>query len=283
MNYDCSPDHARALLARFTGNPFIVARDEESSSDDVVSSQTPSFHDMMDRIEQVVTADTVMREIFTARFASMFADVKAKPNLADYPMDFSTLEVSIFDNQPLGKWTKVKESSRKPVRFTASVKASVKTNRRPLDRPDWIANVCELRSPETFGKMVRQRWKLTGNERIIADQLALMEGVLIGRMKMALKGRGQGGEHFYPNHFIVVREDDLMKRDLAGAIIMTPTGNVRVGQFSPTLAGGDPFQIYDRPGGNKSAVIVQSRHSTRPSLTDWISGVSGIVEQPTNR
>ncbi len=282
MNYDCSPEHARALLAKFTGNPIIVARDEESSSGDVVSSQAPSFHDMMGRIEQVVTADTAMREIFTTRFASMFVDVRAKPNLIDFPMDFSTLEVSIFDNQPLGKWTKVKESSRKPVRFTASVKASLKTNRKPLDRPDWIANVCELRSPDTFGKMVRQRWKLIDNERIIADELALMEGVLIGRMKMALKGKGQGGEHFYPNHFIVVREDDLMKRDLAGAIIMTPTGNVRVGQFSPTKAGGDAFPINDRPGGNKSTVILQSRHSTRPSLTDWTSGVSSIVKQPSN-
>lgn len=283
MNYDYSPDHARALLAKFTGNPTIVAGDEDNSSDDVLLSQVPSFHDMMDRIEQVVIADTAMREIFTSRFASMFADVKPKPNLADFPMDFATLEVSIWDNIPLGKWRKPRENSREPVRFTASVKASVRTNRRPLDRPDWIANVCELRSPEMFGKMVRQRWKLTGDEKVIADELALKEGFLIGRMKMALKGKGQGGEHFYPNHFIVVRGDDLMKRDLAGAIIMTPTGNVRVGQFSSTLAGGDPFQINDRPGGNKSAVIVQSRHSTRPSLTDWTSGVSSIVECPRSR
>lgn len=279
MNYDQDYRSSAQMYELVKNKIAMASYDQEAPIETTQPEPQPlSFGAMLDRIEQVITADPEMMAIFTARFAATFADVKAKPNLNDFPLDFQTLEVSIWDNQPLGRWKKVKETDRAPVRFNATVKASLGSNRKPLDRPDWIANVCELRSPDAFGKMVRQRWKLTGAEREIADQLALMEGVLIGRMKIALKGRGQGGEHFYPNHFIVVREEDVLAKNLAGAVVLTPGGKVRVGSFSPTRAGGELFPINERPNGNKSAVILQSRHSTRASLSDWSSGVSSIVE-----
>lgn len=206
--------------------------------------------------------------------------LKPKPNLTSFPLDFGTLEVSIWDNLPVGSRRTTNSNARDPKRFNVEVHAAKSGNRKPLDQPDWRANVCELMTPAEFkANLVPSRWGL--RDDVLAQEVltsAETMDCLVGRMQLRVKGRGIGGQHIYPDHYVLVPKEPMIKRELTGAILVVGDKRVVVPAFDRKANGGTAFPINTKARGHKSAVILQARHSTSAGLIakGWPTGDAAV-------
>lgn len=280
------------LVARSRAKPSVVSShaDELARDDGQVQHFDAAplcFSDALDYVARTIRedgGDHFLSQLVEAVGRDALASaMKAKPNINPFPLGFTTLEVSIWDNLPVGSRRMSKgDKTRDPKRFNVEVHASVKGNRKPLDRPDWIANVCELLTPEEFkANMVPSRWGLRGDtlaQRVLAD--ATSYDMLAGRMKIRVKGRGMGGEHVYRDHYVCVPRQPMIDRELPAAIFYIGDKRVLVPLFDRKSSGGDAFPMQVKPNGHKSVVILQSRHSVLPNLLSkaWPTGEAAIGE-----
>lgn len=250
--------------------------------DDVVPSMT--FDSALSLVAGIIRAEP--GDHFRDKLvASVGADrlreaLKPKPNLASFPLDFATLEVSIWDNLPVGSRREKNRKARDPKRFNVEIHAAKSGNRKPLDQPDWRANVCELMTAAEFkANMVPCRWGLR-DDVLAQDVLASAEtkDCLVGRMQLRVKGKGIGGQHIYPDHYVLVPRESMMARELSGAILVVGDKRVVVPKFDRNANGGSAFPINTRASGHKSAVILQARHSTSTALLakGWPTGTAAI-------
>jgi len=101
---------------------------------------------------------------------------------------------------------------------------------------------------------------------------------LVGRMQLRVKGKGMGGQHIYPDHYVLVPREPMMSRDLPGAILVVGDKRVVVPSFDRKANRGAAFPINTKASGHKSAVILQARHSTSTGLIakGWPTGTAAI-------
>jgi hypothetical protein len=256
-----------------------------SNDTEIQPSAAPlTFDDALRVVAGIIHEDS--DSIFMDRMiASIGADrlreaLKPKPNLSALPLNFSTIEVSIWDNLPVGSRRTTNNKARDPKRFNVEIHAALSGNRKPLDQPDWRANVCELMTPSEFkANMVPSRWNLKA-DGLANDVLVNAEQMdcLIARMQLRIKGKGMGGQHIYPDHYVLVPRQQMMDRELPGAILVVGEQRIVIPSFDRNANGGAAFPINTKASGHKSAVILQARHSTSPSLIakGWPTGSASV-------
>lgn len=287
MNYDHHYD-TDATFAALRRRAFPQA-DPAHTDLTIMQPARPAqigFGELMDRLKTMIDADSALLPIFTERFGGYFADAPSKVFLAPFPSDFGTVECSIWDNQPRGKRVKVEgdKSRDRPARFALIIKASVAGEKKPLTTKShaFHANSCDLFTPDQMRERLRTTWKSmdTAEKAYLVDEvLPLAEaGYLVARLFLKTTGKGKSGTHCHDYHYALVNEQQLLDGDVAGVLLLTPSGAVRLPPCSKLDGAGKPFEMLrkqTKSGSERLSIVIgQSRATdlTSEKMRAWSTG-----------
>lgn len=248
-----------------------------------------TFGQMLDRIEQQLDADPALQGVFLARFGHRLEKVEAaKVNLAPFPSDPGTVELSIWDNEPHGKRVKVEgdKSRDKPARYAIDMRACARGHSKPLTTkmPDFRANVGDLFTGDQVRARLKKAWKGIDpvEAQFIHDTILPYAdaGYLVARLCYKRSKLNGGGTHWHPYHYAMVNEQELLDRAVERvAIITSPTTGITLPACSTLDAKGKPFVVKTKTtasGANRDSVVVaQSRATdlTSAGMKTWATGV----------
>jgi hypothetical protein len=275
MDFGISPDDADRYMRSV--NPNI---------DTPTPIKNPAtFSEMLDRIEHRIDSDPLLRSIFLARFGHMIQNETVKVSLEPFPAEVGTLELSIWDNQPKGKRTKIEgdKSRDKPARYAIDIRACSKGHTTPLTTksPTFRANVGDLFTPDQIKARLKRAWKGIDPQEaefLLNTVLPQAEGNLVARLCLKRSKACGGGTHWHPFHYALVSEQELIDREISRIMLITGEDSaVMLPRCSTLDATGKafPLKVKTTASGERESIVVAQCRVTdleTPKMRSWATG-----------